>query len=247
MTSRSGCRSGHENACADGAVVGSHSVRPGTAVQREGWSEPGLSLPWPLVRGDPRAVSECGGYLARGDRRGATRQGFLVVALFPVVIEDMKVDDIPAVQAVENASFPVPWPANAFRQELTQNKNAHYIVAREGERIVGYAGLWLSLDEAHITTFAVLPQYRRRKIGERMLLSIFERAQKLGAEWLTLEVRASNLAAQKLYEKYGFRRAGVRRRYYSDNNEDAIIMWTERLRDRSVRDRLAKLQAALDA
>ena len=169
-----------------------------------------------------------------------------MVALYPIVIEDMRIEDIPAVQAVENASFPVPWPANAFRHELTQNKNAHYIVAREGDHIVGYAGLWLSLDEAHITTFAVLPEHRRRKIGERMLLSLFERAQHLGAEWLTLEVRASNLAAQRLYEKYGFRPAGVRRRYYSDNNEDAIIMWTERLRDRSVRDRLAKLQQALE-
>jgi [ribosomal protein S18]-alanine N-acetyltransferase len=168
-----------------------------------------------------------------------------MVALFPIVIEDMRLEDIPAVQIVENASFPLPWPANAFRHELTQNKNAHYIVAREGEHIVGYAGLWLSLDEAHITTFAVLPEYRRRKIGERMLLAIFERAERLGAEWLTLEVRASNLPAQRLYEKYGFRPAGIRRRYYSDNNEDAIIMWTERLRDRSVRERIAKLSSAL--
>jgi ribosomal-protein-alanine N-acetyltransferase len=170
-----------------------------------------------------------------------------MVALFPVVIEDMRLEDVPAVQLVENASFPIPWPANAFRHELTQNKNAHYLVAKEGDHIVGYAGLWLSLDEAHITTFAVLPEYRRRKIGERMLLSIFERAERLGAEWLTLEVRASNLAAQRLYEKYGFRPAGIRRRYYSDNNEDAIIMWTERLRDKSVRDRIEKLRAALDA
>ena len=168
-----------------------------------------------------------------------------MVALFPIVIEDMRLEDIPAVQIVENASFPLPWPANAFRHELTQNKNAHYIVAREGEHIVGYAGLWLSLDEAHITTFAVLPEYRRRKIGERMLLAIFERAERLGAEGLTLEVRASNLPAQRLYEKYGFRPAGIRRRYYSDNNEDAIIMWTERLRDRSVRDRIAKLSSEL--
>jgi ribosomal-protein-alanine N-acetyltransferase len=168
-----------------------------------------------------------------------------MVATFPIVIEDMRLEDIPAVQVVENASFPLPWPANAFRHELTQNKNAHYIVAREGEHIVGYAGLWLSLDEAHITTFAVLPEHRRRKIGERMLLAIFERAERLGAEWLTLEVRASNLPAQRLYEKYGFRPAGIRRRYYSDNNEDAIIMWTERLRDRGVRDRIAKLKAAL--
>jgi ribosomal-protein-alanine N-acetyltransferase len=169
-----------------------------------------------------------------------------VVALFPIVIEDMRLEDLDAVQEVERASFPIPWPANAFRHELTQNKNAYYIVAKEGGRIVGYAGLWLSLDEAHITTFAVLPAYRRRKIGERMLVALFDRAAKLGAEWLTLEVRASNLPAQRLYEKYGFRPAGIRRRYYSDNNEDAIIMWTERLRDRAVRDRLAKLRLALE-
>jgi ribosomal-protein-alanine N-acetyltransferase len=170
-----------------------------------------------------------------------------MVALFPLVIEDMRIDDIDAVQVVERASFAVPWPANAFRHELTQNKNAYYLVAKEGDHIVGYAGLWLSLDEAHITTFAVLPEYRRRKIGERMLVAVFDRAGKLGAEWLTLEVRASNIGAQKLYEKYGFRPAGVRRRYYSDNNEDAIIMWTDRLKDRSVRERLAKLRAALES
>ena len=169
-----------------------------------------------------------------------------MVALYPIVIDDMRLEDVDPVQEVERASFPVPWPANAFRHELTQNKNAHYIVAKEGDHIVGYAGLWLSLDEAHITTFAVLPDHRRRKIGERMLVSLFERAGKLGAEWLTLEVRASNLPAQRLYEKYGFRPAGIRRRYYSDNNEDAIIMWTERLKDRTVRERVAKLRAALE-
>jgi len=169
-----------------------------------------------------------------------------MVSVAPVVIDDMTLDDVDAVQEVERTSFPVPWPANAFRHELTQNKNARYLVAREGGRIVGYAGLWLMVDEAHITTFAVHPDLRRRRIGERLLVRIFEMAQALAAEWLTLEVRASNLAAQKLYEKYGFRRAGVRRRYYSDNNEDALIMWTERLRERSVKDRLAKLRIALD-
>ncbi|HEV8229163.1 MAG TPA: ribosomal protein S18-alanine N-acetyltransferase [Candidatus Limnocylindria bacterium] len=169
-----------------------------------------------------------------------------MVATFPIVIEDMTLDDIAAVQDVERASFPVPWPANAFRHELSQNKNARYIVAREGDRIVGYAGLWLALDEAHITTFAVIPERRRRRIGERMLVRLFDMAGDLKAEWLTLEVRASNFPAQRLYEKYGFRPAGIRRRYYSDNNEDAIIMWTERLRDRPVRDRLAKLRQQLE-
>ena len=150
------------------------------------------------------------------------------------------------MQDVERSSFPVPWPANAFRHELTQNRNARYVVAREDERIVGYGGLWLMVDEAHITTFAVHPDARRRRVGERLLQRLFEIATDMGAEWLTLEVRASNLAAQRLYEKYGFRRTGVRRRYYSDNNEDALIMSTERIRDRSMRDHLAELKRALD-
>lgn len=169
-----------------------------------------------------------------------------MVSIAPVVIDRMTVDDIAAVQEVERTSFPVPWPASAFRHELTQNRNARYVVAREGEAVIGYAGLWLMVDEAHITTFAVLPEHRRRKIGERMLQQLFDLAEEMGAEWLTLEVRVSNLAAQSLYEKYGFRRAGVRRRYYSDNNEDALIMWTDRIKDRAVRDRLASLRRALE-
>lgn len=169
-----------------------------------------------------------------------------MVSTAPVQIADMTIDDIAGVQEVERSSFPVPWPANAFRHELTQNKNARYIVAREGDTIVGYAGLWLMVDEAHITTFAVLPEHRRRRIGERLLQRLFDIADEMGAEWLTLEVRVSNIGAQRLYEKYGFRRAGVRRRYYSDNNEDALIMWTDRIKDRAVREMLAKLKRALD-
>jgi ribosomal-protein-alanine N-acetyltransferase len=170
-----------------------------------------------------------------------------MVSTAPVLIEDMTLDDIDGVQEVERSSFPVPWPANAFRHELTQNRNARYIVAREGGTIVGYAGLWLMVDEAHITTFAVLPEHRRRRIGERMLQRLFDIAEEMGGEWLTLEVRVSNIGAQRLYEKYGFRRAGVRRRYYSDNNEDALIMWTDRIKDRGVRELLARLKRALDS
>jgi ribosomal-protein-alanine N-acetyltransferase len=169
-----------------------------------------------------------------------------MVSTAPILIEPMTLDDVAGVQEVEHASFPVPWPANAFRHELTANRNARYVVARDGERIVGYAGLWLMVDEAHITTFAVHPDARRRRIGERLLQRIFDVAAELNAEWITLEVRASNLAAQRLYEKYGFHRAGVRRRYYSDNNEDALIMWTERIKDRGVKDLLRKLREELE-
>ena len=169
-----------------------------------------------------------------------------MVSVAPVVIDDMTLDDIDDVQEVERSSFPVPWPANAFRHELTQNRNARYVVARAGNRVAGYAGIWLMVDEAHITTFAVHPGFRRQRVGERLLQRLFEIAAVMNAEWLTLEVRASNLPAQRLYEKYGFRRAGVRRRYYSDNNEDALIMWTERIKDRSVKDRLSALREQLD-
>src|SRR5438067_12101192 len=145
-----------------------------------------------------------------------------MVATFPIVIEDMTLDDIDGVQEVERASFPVPWPANAFRHKLTQDEDPRYLVARDGGRIVGYAGLWLMVDEAHITTFAVHPENRRRRIGERLLVRVFEMAAALNAEWLTLEVRASNLPAQERYEKYGFRRAGVRRGYSSVHNADPL-------------------------
>lgn len=169
-----------------------------------------------------------------------------MVAVAPVEVTEMRLEDIQHVQEVERLSFPVPWPANAFRHELTQNRNARYVVAKLDGRVVGYAGLWLMVDEAHITTFAVHPQHRRRRIGERLLQRLFEVAEEVGADWLTLEVRVSNVAAQKLYEKYAFRRAGIRRRYYSDNNEDALIMWTDRLRDRIVRERIRKLREELE-
>jgi ribosomal-protein-alanine N-acetyltransferase len=169
-----------------------------------------------------------------------------MVALYPVVIEDMTTLDIDAVQVVERASFPVPWPANAFRHELTQNKNAHYIVAKEGDRIVGYAGLWLSLDEAHITTFAVHPRWRRRGVGQRLLLRLLELANDRRAREATLEVRLSNMPARRLYEKYGFRPVGIRPRYYSDNGEDALIMTTDALASAGMRERLARLRDAVD-
>lgn len=171
-----------------------------------------------------------------------------MVARPPVrlVIEPMRVADLSAVHDIERRSFSTPWPPHAYRTEIETNRLATYLVVRAGRVVVGYAGMWLMVDEAHITTFAVIPERRRRRIGERMLVRLFDLATDLKAEWLTLEVRASNFPAQRLYEKYGFHAAGVRRHYYSDNNEDAIIMWTERLRDRAVRERLAKLRSEFE-
>jgi ribosomal-protein-alanine N-acetyltransferase len=154
-----------------------------------------------------------------------------MVARPPVIlrVEPMRLDDIPAVHAIESASFPTPWPPYAFRGELETNRMAHYLVVRAASRVVAYAGIWLMVDEAHVTTFAVLPTYRRRGIGGRLLSEVIELAAVLGATVVTLEVRLSNAAARQLYQRFGFRPVGVRPRYYSDNGEDALIMTTERL------------------
>jgi len=153
----------------------------------------------------------------------------------------MGVDDIPAVHEIERASFAAPWPTYAFKQELEANRLARYIVARDGERIVGYAGLWLMVDEAHITTFAVAPDCRQQGVGRHMLTEMLRIAAAVGASVATLEVRVSNVPARRLYEKYGFRPVGVRPRYYTDNNEDALIMTTGELSSREMRGRLSRL------
>jgi [ribosomal protein S18]-alanine N-acetyltransferase len=164
-----------------------------------------------------------------------------------VVIGPMLVADVGAVQAIEQASFSAPWPPNAYLTELQTNRLAHYMVVRVGDAVVGYAGLWLMVDEAHITTFAIHPDWRRRRLGERLLLALLDIAIERRAAEATLEVRLSNLAARRLYEKFGFRPVGIRPRYYTDNNEDALIMTTERLDGTAMRDRLARLRAAIDA
>lgn len=164
-----------------------------------------------------------------------------------VRIEPMRTADLPEVEAIERASFTTPWPPNAYRSELEDNRLASYLVARIGERVVAYAGMWLMVDEAHITTFAVHPSWRRRRIGERLLLAMLDLAATRRAREATLEVRVSNLAARRLYEKYGFRPVGIRPRYYSDDGEDAIVMTTEPLASPAMQRRLAELRASLDA
>ncbi len=164
-----------------------------------------------------------------------------------LLIRPMRVPDLAAVQDIERASFTTPWPANAYRQELETNRLAVYLVALMGDAVVAYGGIWLMVDEAHITTFAVRPGYRRRRIGERLLLALLDLARDRMAREATLEVRLSNLPARRLYEKYGFRPVGIRPRYYSDDNEDALIMTTEPLDLPAMRERIARLRAELDA
>ena len=144
-------------------------------------------------------------------------------------VEPMGVEDVPDVHRIEAASFPMPWPDYAFRQELQTNRLAHYLIVRSGDETVAYGGLWLLVDEAHITTFAVLPEWRRRGIGGRLMVALMDLALRLNARVMTLEVRLSNRPARALYASFGFKPVGVRPRYYSDNGEDALIMTTEAL------------------
>jgi len=129
------------------------------------------------------------------------------------------------VLAIELKSFPIPWSHQAFMFEVTENDFAFYIVALLEGRVAGYAGMWIVLDEAHITNVAVHPDLRGRGLGRALMTELLGRAAVLGAERISLEVRPSNRAARTLYKSLGFVDRGVRRKYYSDNNEDAIIMW----------------------
>jgi [ribosomal protein S18]-alanine N-acetyltransferase len=207
-----------------------------------------------------------------------------------VLVAPMRVEHIPVVSAIERLSFPQPWPQNAYRREILENRMAHYIVARlvgesqeqpslqpspsgrggwlsrllrttpdppspeleeELRSIVGYAGIWVMTDEAHVTTIATHPDVRGRGVGEMLLLALIHRGIEVGARWMTLEVRASNMVAQALYRKYTFKEMGVRRRYYSDNGEDALVMWTDALDSESFQKALEqnerKLAQRMDA
>jgi ribosomal-protein-alanine N-acetyltransferase len=140
----------------------------------------------------------------------------------------MTLDDLPAVMEIDRLSFTLPWPERSFRFELTGNDASHLLLAEmllgDQERIVGYLGYWLLVDEMHLSTLAVHPEMRGRGIGERLLLAGLEQAWSHGAEMSTLEVRPSNKVALELYRKYGFELVGRRRAYYQDNNEDALLM-----------------------
>ncbi len=163
-----------------------------------------------------------------------------------VAVDSMQLADIPRVLEIERQSFPTPWPHDAYAHELKENRLAVYLVARVDKEIVGYAGMWIIMDEAHITTIAVDPPRRGQHIGERLLVSLIEAALQRRARWMTLEVRKSNAAAQALYKKYGFREIGVRKGYYSDNREDAIVMWTGNLFEPEFNNRVKALRARLD-
>lgn len=163
----------------------------------------------------------------------------------PLIISSMTDGDIKAVLQIEQQSFSTTWPSNAFFQELHDNKLAHYYVGRVEDRIVGYGGIWVILEDSHITTIAVAPDYRGRRFGEQLLLHLLDQAIDRGASWMTLEVRESNAAAQALYRKYGFTTVSTRKAYYSDNNENALVMWAGNLKSDIYKNRLHALRTTL--
>ncbi|HEU5478680.1 MAG TPA: ribosomal protein S18-alanine N-acetyltransferase, partial [Candidatus Tumulicola sp.] len=138
-------------------------------------------------------------------------------------IASMTSADVPAVAGIERASFSTVWPSDAFYNELSTNKLAHYFVGRIDDRIVAYGGIWVILEDSHVTTLAVDPEHRGRGFGEALLLRLIDEALERGAAWMTLEVRESNAVAQRLYRKYGFTTVTMRRGYYSDDNESALV------------------------
>jgi ribosomal-protein-alanine N-acetyltransferase len=183
----------------------------------------------------------------------------------PYRIDVMRLSDLSQVMPIEQAAFPAPWPVSAYRYELTQNDLSTYLVllerrphsspgwraaARRWVRgplrsVLAYGGLWTILDEAHISTLAVHPEWRGQGLGEMMLSGLLGAAILRGAALVTLEVRVSNATAQNLYHKYAFAQTGRRRRYYHDNNEDALIMTTPRLDDSDFEARFGQLKGAL--
>ncbi len=189
----------------------------------------------------------------------------------PYIVEKMTLDDVPAVAAIEQMVFPLPWSVHAFEHELRYNSTGHFVVVRLRQHsavgkktvslrrnpkrepkqgptprlVLGYGGFWLLLDEAHICTLAVHPGWRGRGLGELLLTSLIDHATELHVAVMTLEVRASNLGAQKLYRKYGFVRVGLHKGYYSDNHEDALIMGTEHISSAAFQGRFQALKASL--
>ncbi len=143
-----------------------------------------------------------------------------------ITIDLMKLEDLDQVLEVEKASFSDPWTHQAFEMEVNgKNRFAYYLVARQGDEVVGYLGIWIILNEAHVTNIAIKPSHRKKGIAKELLNFFFNQARLRDVDAVTLEVRASNEPAQNLYRKLGFVEMGIRSKYYQNNNEDALIMW----------------------
>ncbi len=142
-----------------------------------------------------------------------------------IEVMPMTASDIEGVLKVEESCFAIAWTKADFEREMNENKLAVYFVAKDGEKIVGYAGMWHVVTEGQITNVAVLEEYRGQKVGSLLMEALIRTAEEREMIGITLEVKISNYPAQKLYAKYGFKPEGFRKNYYKDTNEDAVVMW----------------------
>jgi ribosomal-protein-alanine N-acetyltransferase len=149
------------------------------------------------------------------------------------------------VMAIERQVYPRPWSPNLFLAEMNETRDRLYLVARLDREVVGYGGVMVNEDEAHITNVAVDPDHHRHKVGTRLLYELIDGATRMGATAVSLEVRVTNWGAQRLYGRFGFRPVGIRKNYYQETNEDALIMWTDDIRTPQYADRLAAIMSLI--
>jgi len=143
------------------------------------------------------------------------------------IVRPLYPDDLEAILEIERISFATPWSLEAFKTELKENEYARYLCLELAGQVIGYMGLWFILDEGHITNIAISPNHRGQHWGELLMRSVMEKMLEQGMARMTLEVRVTNSPAQSLYKRLGFVTAGVRKGYYADTGEDALIMWAE--------------------
>jgi ribosomal-protein-alanine N-acetyltransferase len=147
------------------------------------------------------------------------------------------------VMAIERQVYPRPWSPNLFLSEMTELRNRAYLVARIGKEVVGYGGVMCYGEEAHVTNIAVDPAHHRHKIGTRLLYDLVQESLRMGAMAVSLEVRVSNWGAQRLYSRFGFRPVGIRKNYYQETGEDAVVMWADGVRTPEYRVQLDRIMS----
>jgi ribosomal-protein-alanine N-acetyltransferase len=163
-----------------------------------------------------------------------------------ITIGPMQRRHLKAVLRIEGQVYPRPWSMSLFLSELALASTRSYYVARSGRHVVGYGGVMMSDSDGHITTIAVDPEWQGRGIGKRLMLALAGDAIERGASSLTLEVRVANRVAQDLYRRFGFVPVGIRRNYYQETREDALVMWADHVDTPGYRRRLARIEATVD-
>jgi len=163
-----------------------------------------------------------------------------------VTLTPMRRKHVRDVLSIERRVYPRPWSAALFFSEISQRKTRHYVVAMVRKAVAGYGGLMVHEDEGHITTIAVEPELQHAGIGTRLMLELMDAARERGARTVALEVRVANWPAQRLYSWFGFRPVGVRKNYYAETGEDALVMWVDDVGGDEIATRLGRIRETID-